>query len=108
MRTFNPERSDGTCAMQAHRRSKRKGSAENPPQKVLDNRINFIKLKINEKTPRFPGERGSAAKQVIFQDGSPIAFAIEEPKNHNSVGGLMNLVKQKIILHRDEMNLMND
>lgn len=75
---------------------------------MLDNRVNFIKLKINEKTPRFPGERGSAVKQVIFQDGSLIAFAIEEPKNHNSMGGLMNLVKQKIILHWDEMNLMND
>ena len=25
MRTFNTERSDGTCAMQAHKRSKRRG-----------------------------------------------------------------------------------
>lgn len=56
------------------------------------------------KNPRkIPGKH-SGMKQVGFQSGCPIAFSIKKAKNMNSLLGLFDLIKEKIVIDRDRTN----
>ena len=64
---------------------------------MLDKSRNFIKLKGGkEKLPGMPGRERSAAEQIVFQDGGPIAMLVQDAENMHRGVGIVYLKKGNV------------